>query len=169
MILFADQAISKLEDLIDLLIDAVDGGASVGFLAPLSREEAGVYWRSVIESIRVGNRILIAIEHGGRVIGTVQIGRETRANGRHRGEALKLFVHSSMRRGGLARRLMSEMEEAARAAGITLLLMDTRKDSQGERLCESLGYTRWGEVPDYARDPDGTLRATSFYYRRLNA
>ena len=95
--------------------------------------------------------------------------RETRANGRHRGEALKLFVHSSFRRGGLARRLMAELEEAARAAGITLLLMDTRKDSQGERLCEALGYTRWGEVPDYARDPDGTLKATSFYYRRLTA
>lgn len=168
MILTANQAAERIEDLIDVLIDAVQGGASVGFLAPLSREEAGVYWRSVIESIRVGNRILIAIEHGGRVIGTVQIARETRANGRHRGEALKLFVHSSFRRGGLARRLMAELEEAARAAGITLLLMDTRKDSQGERLCEALGYTRWGEVPDYARDPDGTLRATSFYYRRLN-
>ena len=169
MILSADQALAKIDDLIDLLIDAVEGGASVGFLAPLAREEAGVYWRSVIDAIRAGNRILIAIEHGGRVIGTVQIARETRANGRHRGEAIKLFVHSSFRRGGLARRLMAELEGAARAVGITLLLMDTRKDSQGERLCESLGYTRWGEVPDYARDPDGTLKATSFYYRRLNA
>lgn len=169
MTLTAEQALVKLDDLVDLLIDAVEGGASVGFLAPLSREEAAAYWSGVIDAIGAGNRILIAIEHGGRVIGTVQIARETRANGRHRGEALKLFVHSSFRRGGLARRLMAELEGAARAAGITLLLMDTRKDSQGERLCESLGYTRWGEVPDYARDPDGTLRATSFYYRRLNA
>jgi len=152
---------------VDLLIDAVDSGASVGFLPPLTPTDAGAYWRTVVTAIREGHRDLIAIVENGIVIGAVQLMRETRANGLHRAEAGKLFVLRAARRRGLARKLMAELERTAAAKGISLLLMDTRKGGEAERLCESLGYTRWGEVPGYARSANGDLHTTAFYYRRL--
>lgn len=153
--------------LADLLIDAVDSGASVGFLPPLGREEAEGYWRGVAAEVRGGDRVLLAAIDGAGVAGAVQLACEARANGRHRAEACKLFVHRRARRQGLARRLLAALEEAARTRGITLLLMDTRKGGEAERLCESLGYTRWGEVPEYARSANGELHTTVFFYRRL--
>jgi GNAT superfamily N-acetyltransferase len=153
--------------LADLLIDAVDSGASVGFLPPLGREEAEGYWRGVAAEVRGGDRVLLAAIDGAGVAGTVQLACESRANGRHRAEACKLFVHRRARRQGLARRLLAALEGAARERGITLLLMDTRKGGEAERLCESLGYTRWGEVPEYARSANGELHTTVFFYRRL--
>lgn len=153
--------------LTDLLIDAVDSGASVGFLRPLGRPEAEEYWRGVGEAIRAGHRELIAVVEDGRVEGAVQLMCETRANGRHRAEAGKLFVHRRARRRGLARGLMGELERVAVARGITLLVMDTRKGGEAERMCEALGYVRWGEVPGYAMSGNGELHTTVFYYRRL--
>jgi GNAT superfamily N-acetyltransferase len=104
---------------------------------------------------------------GGEVWGAVQLMCEMRANGRHRAEAGKLFVHRRARRRGLARALMGELERVAVGRGITLILMDTRQGGEAERLCEVLGYTRWGEVPEYARSGDGTLHTTVFFYQRL--
>ena len=153
--------------LAELLIDAVDSGASVGFLPPLGREEAQAYWRGVAEEMRGGDRVLLAAIDGEGVAGSVQLACESRANGRHRAEACKLFVHRRARRQGLARRLLAALEAAARARGITLLLMDTRQGGEAERLCEALGYTRWGEVPGYARSANGELHTTVFFYRRL--
>lgn len=153
--------------LTELLIDAVESGASVGFLPPLARPEAESYWETVIAALREGHRELLAVVEEGRVIGAVQLFCETRPNGRHRAEAGKLFVHRRARRRGLARALMGELERVAAARGITLLLMDTRKGGEAEAMCESLGYTRWGEVPGYARSGDGELHTTVFYYRRI--
>lgn len=153
--------------LTELLMDAVDSGASVGFLPPLGRPEAETYWRGVREAMREGHREVIAVVEDGRVEGAVQLLCETRENGRHRAEAGKLFVHRRARRRGMARRLMAKLEEVAAGRGITLLVMDTRKGGEAERMCESLGYVRWGEVPGYARSADGALHTTVFYYRRL--
>lgn len=151
----------------ELLIDAVDSGASIGFLPPLRAAEAAEYWNSVMRAMEEGHRVLIAAVEDGKVQGAVQLACETRENGRHRAEAMKLFVHRRARRRGLARQLMLAAEEAARARGITLILMDTRKGGEAEGLCDSLGYVRWGEVPGYARSADGELHATVFYYRTL--
>jgi hypothetical protein len=49
----------------------------------------------------------------------------------------------------------------------TLLVMDTRKGGEAEKLCESLGYIRYGEVPGYARSANGQLHTTVFFYRQL--
>lgn len=161
------EAEGLLTGLAELLVDAVDSGASIGFLPPLSISEAEAYWRGVFAAMRAEERELIAVLEGGAVLGAVQLMCEMRANGRHRAEAGKLFVHRRARRRGLARGLLAGLEQVAAARGITLLLMDTRKGGEAERLCEALGYTRWGEVPDYARSGDGTLHTTVFFYHRL--
>ena len=156
-----------MSQLTDLLIDAVESGASVGFMPPLRRDEAQAYWRSVVSAMREGHRILLAAVDGGLVRGAVQIALEMRANGNHRAEAMKLFVHRSARRQGIARALMAAVESTAREMGRTLLVMDTRKGGEAERLCESSGYIRFGEVPGYARSGDGKLHTTVFFYRQL--
>ncbi|HEU0122049.1 MAG TPA: GNAT family N-acetyltransferase [Bryobacteraceae bacterium] len=166
-VLSAAEAVQHVTSLTALLIDAVEGGASVGFLPPLDWAEAEAYWGTVIAAMREGHRELLAEVESGEVIGAVQLFCETRANGRHRAEAGKLFVLRRARRRGLARALMGELEHAAAARGITLLLMDTRKGGEAEAMCGALGYTRWGEVPEYARSANGELHTTVFYYRRI--
>ena len=164
----AEQAERDVEQLVDLLIDAVDSGASIGFMPPISRTEALSYWRDVIGVMRTGRRVLLVAMDEDLVQGSVQLDLEPRANGNHRTEVIKLFVHRRARRRGLAKALMVEVESTARRLGRTLLLMDTRKGGEAEKMCESLGYTRYGEVPRYARSGDGRLDATVFYYHQLD-
>jgi acetyltransferase len=153
--------------LVDLLIDAVESGASIGFMPPLSRPDAEEYWRSVYEAMNDGSRVLLVASDGGKIQGAMQIALEMRTNGNHRAEFMKLFVHRRARRLGIAKALMKEAETVARSLGRTLVFMDTRKGGEAERLCESLGYTRFGEVPNYARSANGELHTTVFFYQQL--
>jgi len=162
-----DQAEKNIDQLIDLLIDAVDGGASVGFMPPLSEPDARAYWRGVIGGVREKRRVLLVAMNGDLIQGAVQLDLEMRPNGNHRAEAMKLFVHRRARRRGVAKALMAELEATARRLGRTLLVMDTRKGGESEKMCESLGYVRFGEVPNYARSADGQLHTTVFFYRQL--
>jgi len=165
--LAADEAAARLDALADLLIDAVDSGASVGFLPPLAREEAREYWSKVVEALRGGSRILLVAERDGMMDGSVQLDLETRANGRHRAELMKLFVHRRARRLGLATVLIAEAEDEARAAGRSLLVADTRQGGEAERLLAKLGWTRYGAVPNYARSANGELHTTIFFYKEV--
>jgi GNAT superfamily N-acetyltransferase len=112
-----EQAEKYIHQLAELLIDAVDSGASVGFMPPLKEAEALDYWRNVIEALHEKRRVLLAALEGNVVQGSVQLDLETRANGIHRAEAMKLFVHRRAPRGGLAKALMSDLESAARRLG----------------------------------------------------
>ena len=163
-----DQAEHDIGGLAELLIDAVASGASIGFMPPLGESEALAYWRGVVHAMREGRRVLLVKMEDGLVQGSVQLDLEMRANGNHRAELMKLFVHRRARRRGLARALMAEGEATARRLGRTLLVMDTRKGGEAERLCESLGYVRFGEVPNYARSVGGELHTTAFFYRQLD-
>jgi acetyltransferase len=165
--LSAEEAAAMLPALAELLIDAVDSGASLGFLPPLAVAEASEYWTKVVEALRGGSRILLVAERDGGIDGSVQLDLETRANGRHRAELMKLFVHRRARRLGLATVLIAEAEDAARAAGRTLLIADTRQGGEAERLLAKLGWVRYGAVPQYARSADGTLHTTIFFYKEL--
>ena len=167
--LYSFEVRGAIGQLADLLIDAVESGASVGFMPPLGRAEALAYWHSVVGAMREGHRILLAAVDGGLLRGAVQIALEMRPNGNHRAEAMKLFVDRRARRRGLARALMAHVEGTARELGRTLLVMDTRKGGEAEKLCESLGYVRFGEVPGYARSGNGELHTTVFFYRQLAA
>lgn len=149
-----------------LLIDVVAGGASVGFLAPLTEERANRYWEGVQARLGQGQFLWVA-ERAGQIVGSVQLELCSKENGRHRAEVQKLIVLRSHRGRGLATALLLEAEEWARREGRTLLVLDTEAESPADRLYQHLGWTRIGETPDYATSPDGQLRANAYYFKRL--
>lgn len=166
-ILSRAEALAAQPRLAELLQDAVDNGASVGYLAPLSAADAAAYWSPLIAGLDPAQRQLLVAVVDGVLAGTVQLVLETRPNGNHRAEVAKLLVHTEYRRRGVATALMHALEMEARAAGRTLLVLDTQTGEPAEGLYLALGYVRTGIVPGYARNPDGRLAPTSFMYKVL--
>jgi GNAT superfamily N-acetyltransferase len=158
----------QLEQLARVLIDCVDAGASVSFMHPLPLSKAVAFWRGVAADADAGKRVLIIAEDDGGIVGTVQVIFAEAENQPHRADIAKMLVHRRARRGGIGEALMRAAEEAARAAGKTLLVLDTASDD-AERLYVRCGWTLVGTVPDYALWPQGGLCSTRFYYRRLTA
>jgi len=158
----------KVGDLVELLQDAVDSGASIGFLPPLSREAATEYWRTIFTDIDAGRRLLLGALDDKRLVGSVQLELATKANALHRAEVQRLIVHRSARRRGIGERLMLELERLARQHGRALLVLDTRQGDPSELLYQKIGYIKAGSIPSYARSADGALDATAFYYRRID-
>ncbi len=154
-------------ELIHLLQDAVHSGASIGFLPPLSEEEARHYWQSVFEEMADGSHVLLVARQAGHVVGSVQLALAKKANARHRAEVQKLFVLQSQRRRGIGRALMEAVEQVARAHKRTLLVLDTRQGDSAEKLYRSLGYAEAGVIPQYARGATGALEATVIFYKDL--
>ena len=165
--LTADQLAEHVASFSTLLQDAVDSGASVGFVPPLADSASRKYWAGVRAAVLEGHRILFAAVDGSEVLGSVQLDLATMPNAGHRAEVMKLMVHRSARRRGIGRALMLALEEAARRAGRTLLVLDTRVGDSAEQLYLGLGYERAGEIPRYALSAAGTLDATVYMYRRL--
>ncbi len=155
---------SALDGLADLLVEVVDDGASVGFLAPLDRAEALAWWSARASDPRLAAWVAY---DGPRVVGTVSLAYPDKPNSRHRAELVKLMVGRDARGKGLGQRLLATAEAAALAAGVTLLHLDTETDSPAERLYAKAGWTRAGVIPDYAADPGGVLRPTTLYYKQL--
>ncbi len=162
-----DSAQSLLPDLARLLQDAVDGGASVGFLPPLDRAEAEGYWRGVCDALLTPYRILLVARQADALVGTVQLGLASFPNGAHRAEVMKLLVHSAYRRNGVGRRRMAAVEAEARRAGRTTLVLDTLEGDPAGQLYTALGYQRAGAIPEYAAIGDGSLQPTVVYYKLL--
>jgi ribosomal protein S18 acetylase RimI-like enzyme len=156
-------------ELAALLADTVHSGASIGFLAPLDRAEALAWWRRRATAVADGGLAVWVAYADGRVAGTVSLALPDRPNSRHRAELVKLMVLREARGRGLGRALLATAEEAAAAAGLTLLHLDTETGSPAERLYRSAGWTRAGEIPDYAADPAGVLRPTTLYFKRIGA
>ena len=164
----AAQAAASVEALADVLIDCVEGGASVSFMLPLLREKALAFWRGVAEGVARGERLLLVAEDGaGRIVGTVQLIVAQPDNQPHRADVAKMLVHRAARRRGIAQRLMATVDETARAAGKTVLVLDTVTGGDAERLYERAGWQRVGVVPQYALMPDGAYCATTFFYKQL--
>jgi GNAT superfamily N-acetyltransferase len=156
----------QLEGLVDVLIDCVDGGASVSFMHPLSQAKALAFWRRIADDVASGARALLIAEDDDGVFGTVQLVLDQPENQPHRADLSKMLVHRRARRLGVGAALMSAAEDAARRAGKTLLVLDTASD-EAERLYQRAGWTLAGTIPDYALLPHGGLCATSVYYRKL--
>jgi GNAT superfamily N-acetyltransferase len=151
-----------------VLLDCVAGGASVSFMASLSKAEAESFFEKVVDGVDQGDRILLAAFIESRLVGTVQILLATPPNQPHRADIAKLLVHRSARGQGVAARLMEHAEEASRSAAKTLLVLDTVTGGDAERLYLRLGWTKAGVIPNYALFPDGRWCDTTIFWKQLS-
>ena len=157
----------ELRGLSDVLIDCVEGGASVSFMWPMTREKAEHFWRQSQQSAEHGERAIFAAEEpDGTIVGTVQVIWAQPENQPHRADIAKMLVHRRGRRRGIGAALLVAAEQYAAENGRTLLVLDTAS-SDAERLYERQGWQRCGVIPDYALMPDGALCATVVFYKAL--
>lgn len=161
---------AQVQSLAELLIDCVEGGASVSFLLPLTAQRAHAFWRRIADGVHSAERaLLVAEDTQGAIVGTVQLVLDQPENQPHRADLAKMLVHRRARRQGLGEQLMQAAEGLARQCGKTLLVLDTVTGSDAERLYMRLGWQRVGVIPDYALWPQGGLCATTVFYRRVDA
>jgi GNAT superfamily N-acetyltransferase len=158
-----DERISALSD---VLMDCVEGGASVSFMAPFSRERADAFWLAIKDRVATGTTEVLIAEHGGELVGTVQLVMAQPENQPHRADVAKMLVHRRARRRGVGQALMKAAEELARAMGKTLLVLDTASE-EAERLYRGMDWTMVGRVPGYALFPDGRPCDTTIFYKQL--
>ena len=158
-----------VDGLAAVLIDCVEGGASVSFMHPLSRERAVEFWRRVGQGVAAGERVVLVAQDDAGLCGTVQLILDLPENQPHRADVAKLLVHRRARRRGVGAALVRAAETAAIASGRTLLVLDTVTGGDGDRLYERLGWQRVGDIPGYALLPRGGLVGTTLYYRNVGA
>ena len=158
---------AQIEALSGVLIDCVEGGSSVSFMHPLTRDRAVAFWRRVADDVAAGRRALLVAEDAHGICGTVQLVLDQPENQPHRADLAKMLVRRRARRRGLGAALMRAAEATARDCGKTLLVLDAVTGGDAARLYERLGWTRAGDIPRYALMPDGTPCSTTYYYRDL--
>ncbi|SAK58961.1 N-acetyltransferase GCN5 [Caballeronia pedi] len=164
----ANEVAGYVESLADVLIDCVEGGASVSFMLPISRATAVAFWTGVAHGVARDERILLVAENvEGHLLGTVQLVIDQPENQPHRADVAKMLVARRARRQGIAGRLMTAADDAARNAGKSVLVLDTVTGGDAERLYERAGWQRVGVVPNYALMPDGTPCGTTFFHKQL--
>ncbi|MEP6672504.1 MAG: GNAT family N-acetyltransferase [Chthoniobacter sp.] len=159
---------AQIEALADVLIDCVEGGASVSFMHPLTRDRAVAFWRRVAQSVAAGERALLVAEDAHGVCGAVQLSFDLPENQPHRADLSKMLVHRRARRRGLGAALMKAAETTARECGKTLLVLDAVTGGDAARLYARLGWVRVGDIPGFALMPEGGLCSTTVFYRQLD-
>ena len=157
-----------IDALADVLIDCVEGGASVSFMLPLARDRAVGFWRRVAQDVARGGRAVMVAEDAHGVCGTVQLLLDLPENQPHRADLAKMLVHRRARRQGLGAALMQAAEATALECGRTLLVLDAVTDGDAARLYARLGWVRVGDIPEYALMPQGGFCSTTVFYRRLD-
>jgi GNAT superfamily N-acetyltransferase len=158
---------AEIDALAGLLIDCVEGGASVSFMHPLTHDRAVAFWRRVAQGVAAGERALLVAEDARGVCGTVQLMLDQPENQPHRADLSKMLVHRRARRQGLGAALMRAAEAMARECGKTLLVLDAVTGGDAERLYERLGWHRVGVIPGYALMPRGEPCSTTVFYRNV--
>jgi GNAT superfamily N-acetyltransferase len=166
LVLDAAAAKAALHELADVLADCVEGGASVSFMLPFSRDDAATFFEKIIASIARGETVLVAAKLDGRIVGSVQLGLDMPPNQPHRADIRKLLVHRAARKHGIGAALMARAEAEAKSRGRTLLVLDTAS-GDAERLYARSGWQRVGVVPDYAMWPGGGFCDTAFFWKKL--
>jgi GNAT superfamily N-acetyltransferase len=160
---------AQIDALADVLIDCVEGGASVSFMHPLTRDRAVAFWRRVAHGVAAGERAVLVAEDAQGICGTVQLVFDLPENQPHRADLSKMLVHRRARRQGLGAALVRAAEATAVECGRTLLVLDAVTGGDAERLYERLGWVRVGVIPGYALFPRGGLCSTTVFYRNLAA
>ena len=155
------------QQLAALLLDAIEQGASVGWVNPASPDNIEAYWQTIASDLSQGARSVLVVREGGGIIASLQLEYAGKPNSVHRAEVQKVLVHSSQRRRGLGRLLMQRAEEIARSRGRSLLVLDTESASAGQRLYESMGYVAAGEIPNFAIGTNGGWTPTTYMYKLL--
>jgi GNAT superfamily N-acetyltransferase len=164
----ANEVAACVESLADVLIDCVEGGASVSFMLPIARDTAVEFWRRVADGVVNGERVLlVAEEANGQIVGTVQMITAQPENQPHRADIAKMLVHRRARRSGVGQRLMAGVERLAREERKSVLVLDTVTGGDAERLYQRAGWQRVGDVPNYALMPSGEFCGTTFYCKQL--
>ncbi|PYE54631.1 GNAT family N-acetyltransferase [Deinococcus yavapaiensis] len=153
--------------LAEILIETVAAGGSVGFMHPVTLDDALTFWNKALEAAQRGERLVLGAWSGPRLLGTVSVLLDTPVNQPHRAEIAKMMTRPDARGRGAATALLRRAETLAAERGRTLLILDTASDGGASRLYERLGYTFAGELPDYALKPHGGLTGTRLYYKRL--
>jgi GNAT superfamily N-acetyltransferase len=156
---------ADVEQLADVLVDCIEGGASVNFLRPFPRADAVSWWRSALADPHA--RTWVARDVDGTIVGCVRLALAQQPNGLHRAEVGKLLVHRRARGRGASRALLSALEQDAVALGRFRLVLDTETGSDAEHVYQRLGWSRVGEVPDFCRTADGELASTTYYTKGL--
>ena len=156
-----------IEGLCDVLVDCVEGGASVSFMQPMTRAKAVSFWRQVAKAVTRGERLLFVAEDEAGIAGTVQVILDLPENQPHRADVAKMLVHRRARKRGVGERLLQAAEDGAKAMGRTLLVLDTASDAAA-RLYARNGWQVVGVIPGYALLPDGPPCATTYFYKSLN-
>jgi ribosomal protein S18 acetylase RimI-like enzyme len=171
-LIIAPLDLNRSEELLNaldaLLRDAMESGASVGFLPPLEMEKSRAFWQEMLDEVAAGTRLALGAWLDEQLVGTVHLALATKPNGRHRGEVQKLLVHTTARRRGIAQKLLDAIERAAIESGQTLLVLDTEQGSDAERLYRRVGYTEAGVIPHFAVTTAGPLTATVIFYKELD-
>jgi len=162
-------SLELFSQLVDLLQDAVQSGASVGFIGPLSTADARNYWLAALAEVARGDRVVLLATDNANVIGCAQLTLTSRLNARHRADVQKLLVHSQSQRQGLGQALLQSIEKIAQQKGRSLLLADARADGPGEQLFLRAGYTKVGTIPRFQRGPNGHFDSTAIFYRNLDS
>ena len=160
-------SLELFSELVELLQDAVNDGASLGWLTAPGTKEARNYWTGVLEAVGRGVRRLFIATDDHVCAGAIQLLLPQKANAAHRGEVQKLMVHSQFRRRGIGRALVTALEAAAAADGLALLVLDVRTGDVAQRMYEALGWQRVGDIPEFVRSASGRLDSTTVYFRRL--
>lgn len=159
---------AELAGLADVVVDVVEGGASIGFMQPFPQTRAVEFWRAIADDVERGARALLVAEDALGIVGTVHLVLAQPENQPHRADLSKMLVHRRARRRGVGAALLRAAEDTARACGRSLLVLDTASDA-AERLYERQGWVRVGTVPGFALLPDGAPCDTTFFYRELDA
>ena len=165
--LSADETHSQIEELSAVMVDCVEGGASVGYMSPFSLQDGRDFWTGVVADLSNNSVLHLAALEEGKIVGTVQVVLKQPPNQPHRGDLKKLMVRTSARGKGVARKLMQAAETAAQDHGKTLLVLDTATGSDAEFMYPKLGWQRVGVIPNYAKFPDGRFCDTTVFYKEL--
>jgi len=156
-----------IDQLATVLIDCVEGGASIGFMLPITRDRAVTFWTRVARAVADGRRAILIAEDAHGICGTVQLVLDMPENQPHRADLVKMLVHRRARRTGLGQALMRAAEQLARDLNRSVLVLDAVTGGDASRLYERLGWQRAGDIPNYALMPDGAMCSTTYFYRDL--
>lgn len=152
--------------LVSLLQNVVEDGASIGFVLPITDDIATAYWQDVFQQLDSGLAMWIATEND-KVIGTVQFSACMKPNGMHRADVQKLMVHTDARGKGVSSKLLTALEAFAIEQRRWMLVLDTEADSSAAKIYQHWNWQRVGEIPEYAGLPSGELIPTCYYYKSL--